>query len=73
MCLSIPARVKSIDDRFAEVEFGRSIMTVSTELIEGVKPGDYVLVHAGFALTIISPSEAMGMVKMLNEIFESLN
>ena len=58
MCLAIPMRIKQIKDEFAEVESGRLIRTINIQMLAGLKKGDYVLVHAGFAIEKIDPQRA---------------
>jgi hydrogenase expression/formation protein HypC len=68
MCLGIPGRVDRIDGVMATVEFGGAGRQVSLELVpDEVEVGDYVLVHAGFALERIDEEEARETLKMLNE------
>ncbi len=51
MCLAIPGRVKKIfNDHTAEIEIGGIIKRASLDLIPKVEVGDYVLLHAGFAI-----------------------
>ncbi len=72
MCLGLPAKVIniSIDGRYAEVETMGVVNKVSIELLENVKPGDYVLVHAGCAIQIIDQEEAAKTIDIFNEIRE---
>jgi hydrogenase expression/formation protein HypC len=51
-------RIKQIKDEFAEVESGRLIRTINVQMLPGLKKGDYVLVHAGFAIEKIDPQRA---------------
>lgn len=68
MCLGIPGRVDKVEGETATVEFGGAARQVSLELVPGeVNVGDYVLVHAGFALERIDQDEARETLKMLNE------
>ena len=59
MCLAIPACVVELReaDR-AVVEVGGVRKEISLALVEGVKPGDYVILHVGYALQVIDPAEA---------------
>ena len=60
MCLAIPGKVKKIfDDNTAEIEIGGIIKRASLELIPQVSVGDYVLLHAGFAIEVIDQKEAL--------------
>jgi hydrogenase expression/formation protein HypC len=68
MCLGIPGRVDKIEGQNATVEFGGAARTVSLELVpEEVRVGDYVLVHAGFALERIDEDEARETLQLLKE------
>ena len=68
MCLGIPGRVDKIEGTMATVGFGGAGRQVSLELVpEEVKVGDYVLVHAGFALERIDEDEARETLQMLKE------
>jgi len=68
MCLSIPVRIKDIDGKQAKATLGGSIIDISIELVNNVKPGDYVLVHAGFAIEKISSEEAYTTLNLLDEL-----
>ncbi len=65
MCLSIPCRVMSIEGETARVSIGGSLIEANLRLVENIKPGDYVLVHSGFALQKISDQEAQETLKYL--------
>lgn len=63
MCLGIPGRVVERNPQpevleWALVEFGGTRRKVCVSCVPECKPGDYVLVHAGIAITIIDPAEA---------------
>jgi hydrogenase expression/formation protein HypC len=59
MCLAIPARVVSLPHPDAAiVELSGVRKEVSLALVDGVVPGDYVIVHVGYALTRLDPDEA---------------
>lgn len=68
MCLSIPARIESIDGATAEVSAGGSRFRAGLQMIEDPRVGDYVLLHAGFAIQKISAKEAHETLKLLREI-----
>ena len=68
MCLGIPGRVDKIDGVMAIVDFGGAGRQVSLELVpDPVVVGDYVLVHAGFALERIDEEEARETIQMIKE------
>jgi hydrogenase expression/formation protein HypC len=64
MCLAIPGKIiKKIDDNTAEIEIGGIIKEVNLDLIPKVKIGDYVLLHAGFAIEVIDQEKALEVFK----------
>jgi len=70
MCLGLPAKVVNIDGSNAEVEMMGVMNKISIELLENVKEGDYVLVHAGCAIQIVDQEEAEKTLEIFNEIRE---
>ena len=68
MCLAIPALVKSIDGQTAEVEIGGVVRKAGIILTPEVKQGDYVLLHTGYAISIIDEDDALETLEILNEI-----
>jgi len=59
MCLAIPGKIKKIfKDNTAKIEIGGIVKLISLDLIPKVKLGDYVLLHAGFAIEIINKKQA---------------
>jgi hydrogenase expression/formation protein HypC len=71
MCLAIPAQVKSIEGQQAIVEIGGVTRRASIQLTPEVKVGDYVLLHTGYAINIIDPTEAEETLKLLKELSEA--
>ena len=72
MCLATPAKIKSIDKDTAVVDFGGVSRKISLGILAGVKPGDYVLVHAGFAIGKVEKEEAEDTLKILKELREAV-
>lgn len=70
MCLSIPAKVLSIDGEKARVSVGGAEYNAALNLVENVKIGDYVLLHSGFAIQIINEKEALETMQLLNEVLK---
>jgi len=68
MCLAIPALVKSIDGQQAEVEVGGVGRRVSIWLTPEASVGDYVLLHTGYAISIIDEYEAKETLKLLEQM-----
>lgn len=72
MCLSIPAKVESIEGEMAVVSVGGTTYNASLQMVEDIKIGDYVLLHTGFAIQKISENEALQTLKVFEE-FKDLN
>ena len=72
MCLSIPAKILSIEGQTARASVGGTIINVGLHMVEDIKEGDYVLVHTGFALQKISDEEAQETLKLIKEL-EDIN
>ncbi len=72
MCLSIPAKVISINDGMAIVSVGGTEYEASLQLLDDVKVDDYILLHTGFAIQKISEEEAIETLKVFEE-FDDLN
>jgi len=68
MCLAIPMKIKKLKGEFAEVESGRLIRTINIQMLPHLKVGEYVLVHAGFAIQRIDPESAKETLRMVEEI-----
>jgi hydrogenase expression/formation protein HypC len=58
MCLAVPMRVISIEGNLGRVDASGAELQVALDLIDGVQTGDYVLVHAGFAIARLSEEDA---------------
>ncbi len=71
MCLAIPALIKSIEDKEAEVEIGGVTCRISLWLTPEARVGDYALVHTGYAINILNQEEAEETLKLLEEIAEA--
>jgi hydrogenase expression/formation protein HypC len=71
MCLSIPVRIVSIDGKMAEVSAGGTLFKAGLHMLEDVKEGDYVLLHAGFAIQKISKDDAEETIRLLEEMNNS--
>jgi hydrogenase expression/formation protein HypC len=68
MCLGIPAKIVKIVNSTADVEIGGIRKKASLELVEDVKVGDYILLHAGFAIQKVSEEDALETLKLLRKI-----
>ncbi len=74
MCLALPAQVISTNPELetAVVALGPVKKEISTALLDSVAPGDFVLIHVGFALHKVSPEEAERTLAMIREAGEEI-
>ncbi len=71
MCLGVPMKVVEIkDENTALVDMGGSLLEISIVFTPEVKVGDYVIVHAGFSISILSEEEAKEIKALLEDINE---
>jgi hydrogenase expression/formation protein HypC len=71
MCLAIPAKVVSITDNKAKVDFGEGVLREVDITLVNVEVGEYVLVHAGYAIQVLSAEEAEETLRLWNEILDA--
>ncbi|MDF2954796.1 HypC/HybG/HupF family hydrogenase formation chaperone [Candidatus Alkanophaga liquidiphilum] len=69
MCLAIPAKVLEVHGDRAKVDFGGVKRDVNVTLVD-VAVGQYVIVHAGFAIEVIDEEEALETLKLWEEILQ---
>ena len=65
MCLAVPARVEVIEGNEAKVNLAGTILRTSLDLLDNVIVGDYVLVHAGYAIQKIDEEEAKKTLELI--------
>jgi hydrogenase expression/formation protein HypC len=75
MCLAVPGQIKSIsgDDplmRMGKVSFGGVITEVNLAYVPEAAVGDYVVVHVGFALSVLDEAEAQVVFDYIRQIDE---
>lgn len=69
MCLALPALVKEVlPGDLAKVDLGGVAKEISLALVEGVQPGDYVIVHVGYALQRLDAVEAEKTLALFAEM-----
>jgi len=72
MCLAVPARVVELrSDQRARVDLDGLELEIRTDLVPEVAPGQYVIVHAGYALTILDEKAAEETLRLLEEVAHS--
>jgi hydrogenase expression/formation protein HypC len=72
MCLGVPGKIIEIYTdrglRMCKVDFGGALREACLETLPDAKPGDYTIVHAGFALNLLSEDEALETLGLLREM-----
>lgn len=68
MCLAIPVQITSIDGTEAEVMFGGIAKKISVFLTPEARVGDYVLLHTGYAISVLDEEEAQETLRIFEEI-----
>ncbi len=71
MCLGVPMKILSVNQEFgtAEAEISGFRQQIRIDLLEDVREGEYVIVHAGFAIQKISEEDAKSTLELLKDIF----
>ncbi|MEE9474234.1 MAG: HypC/HybG/HupF family hydrogenase formation chaperone [Candidatus Hydrothermarchaeaceae archaeon] len=73
MCYAVPGRVSEVDGAYATVDYGGVTKRVNISFLEEVKPGEYVLVHIGYAIQKIDEEEALKTLQIWEEIFRTVS
>jgi hydrogenase expression/formation protein HypC len=75
MCLAIPGIITELYNdsgmKMARVSFSGVIKTVSAEWVPEAKPGDYIISHAGTAISILNREEAEETLRLFDEMKQS--
>jgi hydrogenase expression/formation protein HypC len=72
MCLAIPSRIVKIEDQMAVIDVDGVTREASLLLLEDPRVGDYVIVHAGFALHKIDEETARESLALLRDVADRL-
>lgn len=75
MCLAVPGKVLEVNGegglmQTGRVSFGGTVREVNLAYVPQVKPGDYVVVHVGFAISILDEAEARRVFEYLDTLEE---
>lgn len=68
MCIAVPCQIVEINESVATVEVGGIRREAWLDLLSGVQVGDYVIVHAGYALQKIEAEDAEETLRLLREM-----
>jgi hydrogenase expression/formation protein HypC len=71
MCLAIPARVISVVGDRAQVDFGEKVLREVNVTLVDAKVGEYVLVHAGYAIQKMNEKEALETLSLWDEVLKA--
>lgn len=73
MCLAIPGKIVTVKKDKANVDFGESVLREVNVTLVNAKVGDYVLVHAGYAIQVLDEKEAQETLSLWNQILDAEN
>jgi hydrogenase expression/formation protein HypC len=72
MCLGVPGKIVEINEKsglqMAKVDFGGIFREACLEYVPEAQVGDYCIIHVGFAISLLSESEAMETLELLRQI-----
>lgn len=69
MCLAVPAEIRSIEGHFATVDYGGVTRKANISLVDA-KVGEYVIVHAGYAIQVLDKDEAMETLEIFKKMLD---
>ncbi len=72
MCVAVPSLIIAIDGSDAEVDIGGISRKASLMLTPEAKIGDYVLIHAGYAISIVDREEAEATLELFRELADGI-
>ena len=73
MCIAVPLEVREITGNIAKAGVGNAIREVYLDLMDEVKVGDFILVHAGFAIEKLDKEEAEKTLSLFKEIVDEIS
>ena len=72
MCLAVPAKILSLDDdRQGTVDYMGSRVLVNFSLVPRARVGDWVIIHAGFAISVLDEAEARETLQLFKELADA--
>jgi len=71
MCVAVPMRIQRVDGSLATVTSAGVTLEVSLDLVGDVAPGDFVIVHAGYAIQRVPADEALATLAILERVAAS--
>jgi hydrogenase expression/formation protein HypC len=71
MCLSVPAKIVQVESNRAKAEVGGLLREISIDLCPEAAVGEYVLIHAGFAIQRLDEKEAKETLDLLKQLIQA--
>ncbi len=71
MCLAIPGLIEKIEGDVATVKIGDVRVKTNIALVPEAEIGNYVLIHTGYAIQVLSPEEAQETLKLISEVLDT--
>ena len=72
MCLAVPLKILSVEGKQAVGEAAGLTQKLRVDFLPGIRPGDYVMVHAGFAIEQLSEQQARENLACIQEALDAL-
>lgn len=72
MCLAVPLKIVSVEGKQAVGEAAGLTQKLRVDFLPGIRPGDYVMVHAGFAIEQLSEQQARENLACIQEALDAL-
>lgn len=69
--MAIPAKIMTTNGNLAQVDFGEAVLREVNVSLVKAKVGDYVLVHAGYAIQVLDEQDALETLRLWNEILQA--
>lgn len=72
MCLAVPLKIVKIDGNNAQAEIDGVARQIRIDFVKDVKIGDYVIVHAGFAIEKLKEEDAIENLRLIREVTDAI-
>jgi len=69
MCLALPGKIVSVDGDTGDIDFGGVVKQANLSMVDA-KVGEWVVIHAGFAIEVMDEEEAAKTIRLWNEVLE---
>ena len=69
MCLALPGKIIAINDDIGDVDFGGVTKQTNISMVDA-KVGDWVIIHAGFAIEVMDEEDAQETISLWNDVLD---